>query len=127
FRISSYLLYMIPVLMLTTACVILFLQYNNMKNLSEKNRLALELANKTSLYEHTISTKNVTINELESRIEDITWQTEIMQQKIEELRILEEEIREVTEGEASTSLMTKSPSPVSISSAMADTRGVGGE
>ncbi len=127
FRISSYLLYMIPILILTTACIILFLQYNNMKNLSEKNRLALELANKTSLYEHTISTKNVTINELQSRIEDISSQTEVMLQKIEELRILEEEIREVTEGEASTSFMTKNPSPVSISSAMPLVRGVGGE
>src|SRR5690606_38896925 len=63
FRISSYLLYMIPILILTTTCVFLFLQYNSMKNLSEKNRLALELALKTSVYERTITTKDLTIHD----------------------------------------------------------------
>ncbi len=125
FRVSSYLLYMIPIIMLSTACVILFLQYNNMKNISEKNRLALELANKTSVYERTLSTKDLTINELQNRIEDIASQTEAMQQKIEELRILEEEIREVTEGEESISSITRGSKPVTIAAANA-ARGVGG-
>jgi murein DD-endopeptidase MepM/ murein hydrolase activator NlpD len=118
FRVSSYLLYLVPMLLLTTALVILFLQYHNLKSTSEKNRLAYELAMKTSIYERTIINKDLTIHQLEDQIQDISTQTETIQQRIEELRLLEEEIRDVTApGDSNAQTTAARSGKVTISSA----------
>jgi len=127
FRISTLLLYITPIAILSIICVTLFVHLENVKTALEKERLASELADKKQLYEQTLHHKDATIAQLQSEILDIAEQTEDVKLKVNELKRLEEEIRDVTASEKEEK--DKGKGQVSIASVpepRMETRGMGG-
>lgn len=96
FRVSSVLLYLIPILLLSVLCVTLYVHMNSLQNKLAKQQLASELANKTAAYEQSLSIKDSTIEQLQDEILDISLQTEEVKVKVEELEKLEAEINSIT-------------------------------
>jgi len=102
FRLSAFLLYMIPLACLSLACVALLLHAENLKMKLEKQQMATELKLRTAAYKQLIDMKNLTIAQLQDEIVDLASRSDEVRDKVERLERLEREIREVTGGELSS-------------------------
>jgi len=99
FRLSAFLLYLIPLACLSLACIALLLHAENLKMKLEKQQMATELKLRTAAYKQVIDMKNLTIAELQNEIVDLASRSDEVRDKVEQLEQLEREIREVTGGE----------------------------
>lgn len=103
FRVSAFILYALPILILSGLCITLAVHLYSMQNKLEKQLLAAELENKTAAYEQTLHLKDTTIEQLQNELIDITAQSEEVKVKIEELKKLEAEINSITGNDDSES------------------------
>jgi len=101
FRLSAALLYLIPLVGLTLACLSLYLHAENLKMRLEKEQLAAELRLRSAAYKQALDLKNLTIEQLQGEILDLAAQSDEVRSKVEQLEQLERQIREVTGWELS--------------------------
>lgn len=99
FRMSAFLLYLIPLIGLSILCLALYLHADNLKIKLEKQQLATELKLRTAAYKQVIDLKNLTIEQLQGEIIDLAAQSDEVRYKVEILEQLEQQIREVAEGD----------------------------
>lgn len=107
FRLSALLLYSITisisVITIVLVTITAYMNSSGIKNLNDKKIIAAELANKTSAYEKTLSKKDVTIENLQNSLVELSAQTEVMKQKVEELKAFEEDIRSISSADSDKS------------------------
>lgn len=133
FRLSAFLLYAVPMVVLSVICVALLLHAENLKVKLEKQELATELKLRSAAYKQVIDLKNLTIEHLQDEIIDLATRSDEVRYKVELLEQLERDIREVTEGEMTSEELErlaigetdKDFRPVSIAS-YREGNGVGG-
>ena len=101
FRLSAVLLYLIPLVGLSVACLALYLHAENLKIRLEKEQLATELRLRTAAYKQAIDLKNVTIEHLQEEILDLAARSDEVRSKVRQLEQLERQIRKVADGELS--------------------------
>lgn len=123
FRVSAFILYALPVLLLTGICITLAVHLYSMQNKLEKQLLAAELQSKTAAFEQTLHLKESTIEQLQNELLDISEQSEEVKLKLEELKKLEAEINSITGNEGSEA-EGESISAADISTVSADRRGL---
>lgn len=136
FRLSAWLLYAIPLIGLSMIGLALFLHADNQKVKLENQELAMELKLRSAAYKQVIDKKNLTIEQLQDEIIDLAARSDEVRYKVEQLEQLEQQIREVTEGEMSTEELERlatgesarsNDRPVSIASFREQSeRGMGG-
>lgn len=134
FRLSAFLLYLIPLAGLSLACLALILHAENLKVKLEKQELATELRLRSAAYKQVIDLKNLTIEHLQGEIIDLASRSDEVRHKVEQLEQLERQIREVAEGDLSSEELERLAAgenagsgdrPVSIAS-YRDDNGMGG-
>jgi murein DD-endopeptidase MepM/ murein hydrolase activator NlpD len=104
FRLSALLLYSLTISISVIGIVLITLTFSmnvsGMKNLNEKKIIAAELANKTSDFKKTLSNKDATIENLQNSLVELAVQTEVMKQKVDELKAFEEDIRSISSADS---------------------------
>lgn len=97
FRLSAHALYILLIVALSVICLTLAVHLISLKNAEAKRLIAAELESKTTAYENEIEYKDRTIEELQNDLLTLSEQAEEMKIKFDELKALEEQLRQFSE------------------------------